>query len=159
MNVNLTLWKIVTLAIFALCSFYVGWTTSFNNDIYLNKEAIKHMDKEHHRVNFMLIYYPFIVFLIVNVVVNSLIYRTLSDGTSLLMHLGVLHVYSYPICVILLTTVAAKKAIELISCKRKYVDCYSAFDLVLDVVFYLSIVVLVVTSAVMFETKLLISSL
>lgn len=84
---NITLWDIVIWITLGICSFYVGRTTSYNKDILIAHEAFYHIDDDDYKFQPLLIYIPFFIFLIVNVVVYTLIYVSLVDGTSLLLQL------------------------------------------------------------------------
>ena len=84
---NITLWEIVIWITLGICSFYVGMTTSYNKDIWIAHEALYHIDDGDYKFKPLLIYLPFFIFLIVNVVVNTLIYVSLVDGISLLLQL------------------------------------------------------------------------
>lgn len=101
---NITLWEIVILVTLGLCSFYVGRTTRNNKDIWIAHKALYHIDDDDYKFDPLLIYIPFFIFLIVNVVVYTLIYVSLVDGTSLLLQLGTVYVYAYSIGMILTTT-------------------------------------------------------
>ena len=81
---NITLWEIVIWVTLGLCSFYVGRITSYNKDIWIAHEAFYHIDDDDYKFDGVKIYFPFLISLIVNVVVNTLIYVSLVDGTSLL---------------------------------------------------------------------------
>ena len=71
---NITLWEIVIWITLGICSFYVGRTTSYNKDIWIAHEALYHIDDDDYKFDGVKIYFPFLIFLIVNVVVNTLIY-------------------------------------------------------------------------------------
>ena len=92
------------------------------------------------------IYFPFLIFLIVNVVVNTLIYVSLVDGTSLLLRLGLSYVYAYSIGMILTTTLTAKRAIERISCKKDYISGNYVFEVLFDILFYAGMLLLIYVS-------------
>lgn len=143
---DMTVWKVTVLSIFGICSFWVGRLTSYNNNIYIAHEALYHLDDDEYDFNALLIYFPFIIFVVVNVPVNSLIYKSIIDGVSLLLQLGTVYVYAYPICLILLTTLTTKKAIEGISCKRDYISSSLVVDMLLEGVFYLCIIILIYIS-------------
>ena len=140
---NITLWEIVIWVTLGLCSFYVGRTTSYNKDIWIANEAFYHIDDDDYKFEPSLIYLPFFIFLIVNVVVYTLIYVSLMDGTSLLLQLGTVYVYAYSIGMILTTTSTAKRAIERISCKKDYISGNYVFEVLLDVIFYAGMVLLI----------------
>lgn len=143
---NITLWEIVILVTLGLCSFYVGRTTSYNKDIWIYHEALYHLDDDDYKFNPLLIYIPFFIFLIVNVVVYTLIYVSLVDGTSLLLQLGTVYVYAYSIGMILTTTLTVKRAIERISCKKDYISGNYVFEVLLDVIFYAGMLLLIYVS-------------
>lgn len=140
---NITLWDIVILVTLGICSFYVGRTTSYNKDIWIAHEALYHIDDDDYKFNPLLIYLPFFIFLIVNVVVYTLIYVSLVEGISLLLQLGTVYVYAYPIGMILTTTLTAKRAIERISCKKDYISGNYVFEVLLDVIFYAGMLLLI----------------
>ena len=143
---NITLLEIVILVTLGLCSFYVGRVTSYNKDIWIAHEAFYHIDDDDYKFQPLLIYIPFFIFLIVNVVVYTLIYVSLVDGTSLLLQLGTVYVYAYSIGMILTTTLAAKRAIERISCKKDYISGNYVFEVLLDVIFYAGMLLLIYVS-------------
>jgi hypothetical protein len=143
---NITLWEIVIWVTLGLCSFYVGRTASYNKDIWIAHEALYHLDDDDYKFKPLLIYLPFFIFLIVNVVVNTLIYVSLVDGISLLLQLGTAYVYAYSIGMILTTTLTAKRAIERISCKSDYISGNYVFDVLLDVIFYAGMLLLIYVS-------------
>lgn len=143
---NITLWDIVILVTLGLCSFYVGRITSYNKDILITHEAFYHIDDDDYKFQPSLIYIPFFIFLIVNVVVYTLIYVSLVDGTSLLLQLGTVYVYAYSIGMILTTTLTAKRAIERISCKKDYISGNYVFEVLLDVIFYAGMLLLIYVS-------------
>lgn len=143
---NITLWDIVILVTLGLCSFYVGRTTSYNKDIWIAHEALYHIDDDDYKFQPLLIYIPFFIFLIVNVVVYTLIYVSLVDGTSLLLQLGTVYVYAYSIGMILTTTLTAKREIERISCKKDYISGNYVFDVLLDIIFYAGMLLLIYVS-------------
>lgn len=143
---NITLWEIVIWVTLGLCSFYVGRTTSYNKDIWIAHEALYHIDDDDYKLKPLLIYLPFFIFLIVNVVVNTLIYVSLVEGISLLLQLGTVYVYAYSIGMILTTTLTAKRAIERISCKKDYISGNYVFEVLLDVIFYAGMVLLIYVS-------------
>lgn len=140
---NITLWDRVILVTLGICSFYVGRTTSYNKDIWIAHEALYHIDDDDYKFNPLLIYLPFFIFLIVNVVVYTLIYVSLVEGISLLLQLGTVYVYAYPIGMILTTTLTAKRAIERISCKKDYISGNYVFEVLLDVIFYAGMLLLI----------------
>ena len=150
---NITLWEIVIWVTLGLCSFYVGRTTSYNKDIWITHEALCRIDDDDYKFKPLLIYLPFFIFLIVNVVVNTLIYVSLVDGISLLLQLGTVYVYAYPIGMILTTTLTAKREIERISCNKDYISGNYVFDVLLDVIFYAGMVLLLYVSWRMSEVK------
>lgn len=143
---NITLLEIVILVTLGLCSFYVGRVTSYNKDIWIAHEAFYHIDDDDYKFQPLLIYIPFFIFLIVNVVVYTLIYVSLVDGTSLLLQLGTVYVYAYSIGMILTTTLTAKRAIERISCKKDYFSGNYVFDVLLDIIFYAGMLLLIYVS-------------
>lgn len=143
---NITLWDIVIWVTLGLCSFYVGRITSYNKDIWIAHEAFYHIDDDDYKFQPLLIYIPFFIFLIVNVVVYTLIYVSLVDGTSLLLQLGTVYVYAYPIGMILTTTLTAKRAIERISCKKDYISGNYVFEVLLDIIFYAGMLLLIYVS-------------
>lgn len=143
---NITLWEIVIWVTLGLCSFYVGSTTSYNKDIWIAHEAFYHIDDDDYKFQPSLIYIPFFIFFIVNVVVYTLIYVSLVDGTSLLLQLGTVYVYAYSIGMILTTTLTAKRAIERISCKKDYISGNYVFDVLLDIIFYAGMLLLIYVS-------------
>lgn len=143
---NITLWEIVIWIILGICSFYVGRTTSYNKDIWIAHEELYHIDDDDHKFKPLLIYLPFFIFLIVNVVVNTLIYVSLVEGISLLLQLGTVYVYAYSIGMILTTTLTAKRAIERISCKKDYISGNYVFEVLLDVIFYAGMLLLIYVS-------------
>lgn len=143
---NITLWKIVIWVTLGLCSFYVGMITSYNKDIWIAPEAFYPIDDDDYKFQPLLIYIPFFIFLIVNVVVYTLIYVSLVDGTSLLLQLGTVYVYAYSIGMILTTTLTAKRAIERISCKKDYISGNYVFEVLLDVIFYAGMLLLIYVS-------------
>lgn len=140
---NITLWEIVIWVTLGLCSFYVGRTTSYNKDIWIAHEALYHIDDDDYKFKPLLIYLPFFIFLIVNVIVNTLIYVSLVDGISLLLQLGTAYVYAYSIGMILTTTLTAKRAIECICCKKDYISGNYVFEVLLDVIFYAGMLLLI----------------
>lgn len=140
---NITLWDIVICITLGICSFYVGRTTSYNKDIWIAHQALYHIDDDDYKFNPLLIYLPFFIFLIVNVVVYTLIYVSLVEGTSLLLQLGTVYVYAYSIGMILTTTLTAKRAIERISCKSDYISGNYVFEVLLDVIFYAGMLLLI----------------
>lgn len=143
---NITLWEIVILVALGLCSFCVGRITSYNKDIWIAHEALCHIDDDDYKFQPLLIYMPFFIFLIVNVVVYTLIYVSLVDGTGLLLQLGTVYVYAYSIGMILTTTLTAKRAIERISCKKDYISGNYVFEVLLDVIFYAGMLLLIYVS-------------
>lgn len=143
---NITLWEIVIWITLGICSFYVGRVTSYNKDIWIAHEAFYHIDDDDYKFKPLLIYIPFFIFLIVNVVVNTLIYVSLVDGISLLLQLGTVYVYAYTIGMILATTLTAKRAIERISCKKDYISGNYVFEVLLDVIFYAGMLLLIYIS-------------
>lgn len=143
---NITLWEIVIWVTLGLCSFYVGRVTSYNKDIWIAHEAFYHIDDDDYKFQPSLIYIPFFIFLIVNVVVYTLIYVSLVDGTSLLLQLGTVYVYAYSIGMILTTTLTARREIERISCKRDYISGNYVFDVLLDIIFYAGMLLLIYVS-------------
>ena len=143
---NITLWEIVIWITLGICSFYVGRTTNYNKDIWIAHEALYHIDDDGYKFKPSLIYIPFFIFLIVNVVVYTLIYVSLVDGTSLLLQLGTVYVYAYSIGMILTTTLTAKRAIERISCKKDYISGNYVFEVLLDVIFYAGMLLLIYVS-------------
>lgn len=143
---NITLWEIVIWVTLGICSFYVGRTTSYNKDIWIAHEALYYIDDDDYKFKPLLIYLPFFIFLIVNVVVNTLIYVSLVDGISLLLQLGTVYVYAYSIGIILTTTLAVKKVIEHISCKKDYISGNYVFEVLLDVIFYAGMLLLIYVS-------------
>lgn len=143
---NITLWDIVIWVTLGLCSFYVGRVTSYNKDIWIAHEAFYHIDDDDYKFQPLLIYIPFFIFLIVNVVVYTLIYVSLVDGTSLLLQLGTVYVYAYSIGMILTTTLTAKRAIERISCKKDYISGNYVFGVLLDIIFYAGMLLLIYVS-------------
>lgn len=143
---NITLWEIVIWVTLGLCSFYVGRVTSYNKDIWIAHEVFYHIDDDDYKFDPSLIYIPFFIFLIVNVVVYTLIYVSLVDGTSLLLQVGTVYVYAYSIGMILTTTLTAKRAIEHISCKKDYISGNYVFDVLLDIIFYAGMLLLIYVS-------------
>ena len=143
---NITLWEIVIWGTLGLCSFYVGRITSYNKDIWIAHEAFYHLDDDDYKFKQLLIYIPFFIFLIVNVVVNTLIYVSIVEGISLILQLGTVYVYAYPISMILTTTLTAKRAIERISCKSDYISGNYVFEVLLDVIFYAGMLLLIYVS-------------
>lgn len=143
---NITLWEKVIWVTLGICSFYVGRTTSYNKDIWIAHEALSHLDDDDYKFKPLLIYLPFFIFLIVNVVVYTLIYVSLVEGISLLLQLGTVYVYAYSIGMILTTTLTAKRAIEHISCKKDYISGNYVFEVLLDVIFYAGMLLLIYVS-------------
>ena len=143
---NITLWEIVIWVTLSLCSFYVGRITSYNKDVWIAHEAFYHIDDDDYKFQPLLIYIPFFIFLIVNVVVYTLIYVSLVDGISLLLQLGTVYVYAYSIGMILTTTLTAKRVIERISCKKDYISGNYVFEVLLDVIFYAGMLLLIYVS-------------
>ena len=143
---NITLWEITVWALLAICSFYIGKTTSSNKEIWIAHEALYHLDDDEYDFNALLIYFPFLIFIAVNVFVNCLIHASIIYGISLLLKLGEVYVYAYSICMILTTTITAKKVIERIFCKRDYISSNRVANIILNIIFYACIICLIYIS-------------